>query len=326
MDNLTPFSLLALAGVESLEFDIYDEHEKIIAYRGQAIDPGFLLRLQFAKLYKKAEKLAEIDYFDNLLVSKTNKDRIINLLKNENGILLLASPEEQSKKLLLQAVIGYMSKKSSVLLIDNKLTSKYPVKLINDDNQSPKLLLNTIKSEISSNNNTIIFNINVNEELFELISENLASEELIIIVSSDSNSFNALSNINKVASDKMLLSLLLKGVIFQRTIPSLCSCKEEYYPENEELYSLFERSSISRLKFYNTGECNLCGSTGINGHIQLHEVLPINEEITKLIAKNSKIDQVKIKAFEEKFENIKYDAFKKAVCGLITLSEITGLQ
>jgi hypothetical protein len=323
MNKMKTFSFHEVVGAKVLEFDIYNESGNILANRGQTIAPGMLLKMQYLKLFRKETVKSEHYYFDNLLISETNKNLFLNLLSENNGLIVASSPEKSSKELLLDSIIGYKSENSSVYLVSNSdFQCKFPINYTKADRKTVIPALTLLKTKISPKNNTIIVDSNLNIELFKFICENFAFKNQVIIILNKQDSFSALLEILDLCPDRIMLSYLLNGIILQKPIPSLCSCKQEYNPDKNELNQYFRKESSPNIKLFKPSGCNLCENSGFMGVIQLHEILTLNEEMKAMIKDDFDIEPLKIEAITKGFRDIKYDGLKKVLCGLVQINKI----
>lgn len=320
MNELMPFSLHEIVGVKSLEFDIYNEAGNIIAYKSQTIDPSLAIRMQYMKLFRRINALTECDCFDNQLISKQNRALFINLLSKNNGLTIISSPEKASKEMLIDCIIANKNNSESTYIVSNsEFQSKFPINITKVDNKIANHVLTIMRSKVAEGKNTIIIDINFNVELLKFICENFAFNNQVIIVLNNPNSIEALSNIIKIFPDRVMLSYLLEGIIAQTSVPALCGCKTNYYPEQYELYSLFKKETLPKIKLFKPKGCNLCDNKGYFGVVQVQEVLIMTEEIKIMLKDCSGMEEIKEYALKKGFQSIQYDRLKKAACGLINL-------
>ncbi|MCM8818584.1 MAG: GspE/PulE family protein [Candidatus Omnitrophica bacterium] len=121
-----------------------------------------------------------------------------------------------------------------------------------------------------------------------------------------------------------LISSSLIGVLNQRLVRSICPyCKENYNPYLEEI-KLLEPSLLEKkdIKFYRGKGCHLCNGTGYGGRTGIFELMIINEELRRVIMKNSDISELKKVARRSGMETLREDGIKKIISGITTISEV----
>lgn len=66
----------------------------------------------------------------------------------------------------------------------------------------------------------------------------------------------------------------------------------------------------------------MCNHSGYSGRIAIHEVIPVNEEISELMARVAPISKVQHGAKKSGVHSMRYDGLKKVLRGLTRLAEI----
>lgn len=122
-----------------------------------------------------------------------------------------------------------------------------------------------------------------------------------------------------------LISSTLTGVIAQRLVRKLCSCKTEYYPTHEEASQiLVDENDIQKLmktKLYRPTGCALCNMTGYKGRLGIFEILPINKEIKKLISQGAHDIEIEDAAVACGMHTLSQSCFAHILKGATTIDE-----
>jgi len=109
----------------------------------------------------------------------------------------------------------------------------------------------------------------------------------------------------------------------QRLVRLICeSCKESYAPTKKILKELGIEPGV---EFYRGKGCKQCKNTGFSGRIGLFEVLPVNENIRKLIEAKSSASQIKKEAVDAGMQTLRQDGMSKVKKGLIVLEEVLSI-
>jgi type IV pilus assembly protein PilB len=119
----------------------------------------------------------------------------------------------------------------------------------------------------------------------------------------------------------------LDCVVAQRLARRLCDkCKEEYEPTEAELmaagWPLDEVDDGSLPKLFKAVGCPNCGRTGYRGRFALHEVMPISEEIERLIIERRSTDDIQKAAVMQGMLRLRDDGLRKVGLGQTSLEEI----
>jgi type IV pilus assembly protein PilB len=114
-------------------------------------------------------------------------------------------------------------------------------------------------------------------------------------------------------------------IMAQRLCRRLCSCKvEQEIPENALLQEGFNKEEIPNLKLYGPrkGGCEKCGGLGYKGRVGIYQVMPISDEMKRLIMEGSNAIGIADQARKEGIPDLRESGLKKAKDGLTSLEEV----
>ncbi|HEY7439674.1 MAG TPA: ATPase, T2SS/T4P/T4SS family [Acidimicrobiia bacterium] len=125
--------------------------------------------------------------------------------------------------------------------------------------------------------------------------------------------------------EPFLVTSALDCVLAQRLARKLCDhCKEAYEPSEAELVEAgWPMDEVDELPtIYKAIGCSSCGKTGYRGRFALHEVMPITEEIERLIIERRATDDVKKEALMGGMIPLHRDGLRKVASGMTSLEEV----
>jgi type II secretory ATPase GspE/PulE/Tfp pilus assembly ATPase PilB-like protein len=156
--------------------------------------------------------------------------------------------------------------------------------------------------------------------------------------------------------DPFNFSDALLGILAQRLAKRLCSCKQQYLPEPNEVKSFLTEyceemmnttpfkkdakgsmESIYRewvknyggdkgqLMFYKPVGCDKCGGSGFKGRCGLHELLIASDPLKKLIAEKARVAEMLAVALEEGMRTLKQDGMEKCLQGVTHMKEVRAV-
>ncbi|MFA5060229.1 MAG: ATPase, T2SS/T4P/T4SS family [Candidatus Omnitrophota bacterium] len=136
------------------------------------------------------------------------------------------------------------------------------------------------------------------------------------------DSASAVTRLLDIGIEPYLLMPSLILVIAQRLGRKLCpKCKEAYEPTPEQLGGIKIKADL----IYRAKGCEECNQTGYKGRIALGEIMPIDEEIRKLIAGHASYMQIKDVARKNGMDTLFESGIKKVEAGLTSLEEILSV-
>jgi type II secretory ATPase GspE/PulE/Tfp pilus assembly ATPase PilB-like protein len=146
----------------------------------------------------------------------------------------------------------------------------------------------------------------------------------------------------------------LLGILAQRLAKRLCSCKESYVPDAEELRSFIkeyaqdlqftapwkedyggeaqklmewvrEYGTDGRLSFYRAVGCDKCNKTGYKGRVGLHELLVAEDDIKKLIQERARVAEIFVAGVASGMRTLKMDGMEKVMMGMTDLKQVRSV-
>ncbi|MEP6892379.1 MAG: ATPase, T2SS/T4P/T4SS family [Gaiellaceae bacterium] len=121
--------------------------------------------------------------------------------------------------------------------------------------------------------------------------------------------------------DAGIISTSVNCFVAQRLVRRLCQdCAEPYRPEPADLVSLGVPSSYGELQLFKAVGCPECGNVGYRGRIGIFEVLPMSDEVTRLIGAPTR--DIEAAAIAEGMFTLRDDGIRLSISGVTTLDEV----
>jgi type IV pilus assembly protein PilB len=113
-------------------------------------------------------------------------------------------------------------------------------------------------------------------------------------------------------------------IIAQRLARRLCqNCKEEIKIPREELINQgFREDELKDLTIYKAVGCDQCNNHGYKGRVGVYEVMPVSEEIGRIIMANGNALHIADQARREGVNDLRRSGLEKVRTGLTSLEEI----
>ncbi len=114
----------------------------------------------------------------------------------------------------------------------------------------------------------------------------------------------------------------LVGVIAQRLVRRLCTCKQPRYAEPHEKRLLGVPEDQEDVVIYEPNGCNLCNETGFAGRIGVYEMMTVTRSLAQVIAKNAPANEIEKQALKEGMSTLKISCSRHVLNGVTSLSEM----
>jgi type II secretory ATPase GspE/PulE/Tfp pilus assembly ATPase PilB-like protein len=144
-----------------------------------------------------------------------------------------------------------------------------------------------------------------------------------------SSASGALPRLLDMGAESFLLASTMNAIAGQRIARKVCNnCKKEYVPAKLLVEDLRKTLGnlltvpAEKIKLFQGAGCDLCGHTGYLGRVGIFEVLPVSENIAKLILSKGSAQDIEAQAKSEGMITMKQDGYLKVLEGLSTMDEI----
>jgi len=113
----------------------------------------------------------------------------------------------------------------------------------------------------------------------------------------------------------------------QRLARKLCTCKKpEEIPEEALLRAGFKEEDLDGTwQAFGPGGCELCKNTGYKGRVGLYQVMPISDEMARIIMKNGTAIDLADQAQREGVRDLRQSGLLKVKKGVTSLEEIEAV-
>ncbi|MBH0085402.1 type II/IV secretion system protein [Psychrobacter sp. SCQQ22] len=140
---------------------------------------------------------------------------------------------------------------------------------------------------------------------------------------------SSLTRLHDLGIQPFLTSATILGVMAQRLLRTLCThCKQavDVTPDSEiaiqwqELVQPWRAPAPAQI--YTANGCEHCRHTGYQGRVGLYEIMPLSNELKKLVAADASLDVLKQQAYREGVQPLRLSGAKRISDGVTTIEEV----
>ena len=140
---------------------------------------------------------------------------------------------------------------------------------------------------------------------------------------------SSITRLHDLGIQPFLTSATILGIMAQRLLRTLCShCKQalDVTPDSEIAIQWQELVQPWRApvpaQVYKAQGCEHCRHTGYQGRVGLYEIMPLSNELKKLVAADANLDTLKQQAYREGVQPLRLSGAKRISEGLTTIEEV----
>ncbi|MFC1656702.1 type II/IV secretion system protein [Patescibacteria group bacterium] len=256
-------------------------------------------------------------------------------IKKPYGMILSTGPTGSGKSTSLYAILQTINS-SEINIITLEDPVEYDIEGVNQCQAKPQIgfsFAEGLRSVLRQDPDVILVGEIRDKETAGMAIHSALTGHLVLSTLHTNDAAGAAPRLIDMGIEPFLIISSTNIFIAQRLVRKICdSCKQEVTPPEgvladieKELSSISQKSEVTiqkPYKFYRGKGCSNCSNTGYTGRIGIFEVLPLSENIGRLIAKRAPGSEIKKQAIEEGMLTMIQDGLIKSLKGLTTIDEV----
>jgi len=243
------------------------------------------------------------------------------------GMILVTGPTGSGKSTTLYATLNVINKPEiNVVTIEDPVEYRLPG--VNQVQVNPKAGLTfagALRSILRQDPDTVLIGEMRDHETAQIGMEAALTGHMVLSTLHTNDAAAAVTRLTEMRIDPFLIASAVDCVLAQRLARRLCSkCKDAYEPSSAELVAagLPLDGADAAPTLYRPVGCSSCTKTGYRGRLAVHEVMPVSEEIERLIVERASTDDIAKCASAQGMRTLREDGLAKVLLGHTTLEEI----
>ncbi len=253
------------------------------------------------------------------------KEQFLKAIHKPQGMVLVTGPTGSGKTVSLYTALNILNTASV-----NISTAEDPVEInltgINQVNVNPKVgmtFASALRAFLRQDPDIIMVGEIRDLETAEIAIKAAQTGHMVLSTLHTNSAPQTLTRLMNMGVAPYNIASSVTLIIAQRLARRLCPhCKEEVKIPREELINLgFRPDELSELTIYKAVGCDQCNH-GYKGRVGVYEVLPISEEIGRIIMANGNAIQIADQARKEGVNDLRQSGLNKVRLGMTSLEEI----
>jgi type IV pilus assembly protein PilB len=245
------------------------------------------------------------------------------MIRRPYGLILVTGPTGSGKTTTLYAALNSInSVEKNIVTIEDPV--EYQLKGINQVQVNVKVgvtFATGLRTILRQDPDIIMIGEIRDRETATIAVQAALTGHLVFSTLHTNDAPSAITRLIDIGVEPFLISSSLSGVVAQRLVRKICDhCKKSCSPDSRLIKELGLQGK--KLNFLRGEGCQECRGTGYSGRIALFELLTMDESIRQLTVSRSSASQIRNKAREAGFKQLRHDGLVKAVSGYTTLEEV----
>ncbi len=298
--------------------------------------------------------------FDSLGFDDTALKEYLALLERPNGILLVTGPTGSGKTTSLYTSLTHLnSPEKKIVTVEDPV--EYQLEGLSQIQVRPKIGLtfaHSLRSILRYDPDIIMIGEIRDLETAQIAVQASLTGHLVLATLHTNTAAASVTRLLDMGVEDYLLTSAVVGIAAQRLVRCLCPhCREAYqalpelaeqirrsrsgtavagsgsalsgpglsgsaFKENSEESGAGETGEAREITLYRPTGCASCSGLGYRGRVGILEILPLNDEIRRLVLRHAEAREIHTAAMEAGMRSMYQDGLNKALQGVTSLEEV----
>ena len=259
----------------------------------------------------------------NLGLLPDDEKKFDSLLKNTNGIILVTGPTGSGKSTTLYTALSELNKENvNISTIEDPVEANIDgLNQVQINNDAGLTFPSALRCFLRQDPDIIMVGEIRDKETASLAVDAALTGHLVVSTLHTNSSISSISRLEKMGIEPYLLADALCGVLAQRLVKRLCSCKQK-----REL-SIIDRKKLGigkneEVEVYDPKGCPICDGSGYKGRIAIYEILMFTRELKDAVADEKSISFIDELATQEGLVKLKESCIEQIKRGVTSMEEM----
>ncbi|XID92582.1 GspE/PulE family protein [Paenibacillaceae bacterium WGS1546] len=291
------------------------------------------------------DQSAGVKRISDLGMSESNLVKFEKVIQRPNGIALISGPTGSGKTSTLYTVLNRLhGPEVKIITVEDPVEYRLDgVNQVQVNTQVGLTFASGLRSILRQDPNIVMVGEIRDTETAEIAVRASLTGHLVLSTIHTNSSISTISRLIDMGIEPYLIASSLNCVVAQRLVRRTCrECAAHVPIREDERRQLEELGLIGQAGNVQSGTygspiavvkdstimmtrgrgCSACNRTGFKGRLAIQEILVVDEDLRRAIAKNRPLDELRAIATGKGFTTMMYDGMSKALTGLTTSDEV----
>ena len=299
--------------------------EKAIDIRVSVLPCNFGERVVM-RLLDKTKGIAKLE---DLNLSEHNYDIISKTIERPNGIIFVSGPTGSGKTTTLYSILNRLNKPDkNIITVEDPV--EYTMMGINQVQVHADIGLTfaaALRSILRQDPDVILIGEIRDTETAQIATQAALTGHLVLSTIHTNSAPATITRLIDMDVEPFLIASSVINIMSQRLVRRLCEkCKEKYEPTPEMIKRIgFTTQKASSITFYKAVGCHDCLDTGYKGRLAIFEVMPVTNEIARLIVQKTDASVIKEQAIKQGMIPLAQDGVRAIEEGKTSIEEVLAV-
>ncbi len=254
-----------------------------------------------------------------------SKTKFEKMLMVPYGMVLISGPTGAGKTTTLYAAINSLDKTGrNVITIEDPVEYRFAgINQIQVSTKAGLTFASALRSMVRLDPDVMLVGEVRDSETAQIAIQSALTGHLVLSSVHANDTVGVLFRLIDLGVEPFLICSAVIGIVSQRMIRRVCPhCVQTRAVPMVEQIAYLKEMSEERSEFSYGAGCKACSYTGYLGRTGVFELLPITDEVRRLLVGGAGITEIKKQALEEGMVTLARDGMMKAKAGITTPCEV----
>jgi type IV pilus assembly protein PilB len=243
------------------------------------------------------------------------------------GAILVTGPTGSGKSTTLYATLNQInSPERNIITVEDPVEYRLAgINQVQVNNRAGLTFASALRSILRADPDVVLIGEIRDRETAVIAIEAALTGHLVLSTLHTNDAPSSLPRLVEMGVEPYLAASAIDCIVAQRLLRKLCmKCKETYKPDKAELeqagYPEFLWEDIGEL--YRPVGCSACAKTGFRGRLGIYEIMPVSEDIERMVVERASSDEIKRSAAGDGMIQLREDGLEKVRTGVTSVQEV----
>lgn len=260
---------------------------------------------------------------EDLGFKEKDLEQFNKILRQPYGIILVTGPTGSGKTTTLYAVLRELNTiDKNIITVEDPVEYKLEgINQVQVNNKAGLTFASGLRSILRQDPDIIMVGEIRDAETAEIAVRAAITGHLVLSTLHTNDTASTVARLIDMGIEPYMVSSSVVGIISQRLVKKLCDNCKIPYKANDLEKKLLGKEENENIILYKPGLCNKCVN-GYKGRTGIQEVMPINEEIRRLISDSATTDEIKNEAVLQGMLTLEENCKDLVLNGTTTIDEM----